>query len=219
MILEAKSKLLMIGDSITDCGRDYPVGEAPFDGLGNGYVSLVDGWLRALYPALQVRVMNLGVSGNTVTDLALRWQDDVLAMEPDYVSVMIGVNDVWRHFDQPLQVERHVDITTYYNTLDALVRQTRPRVKAMFLLSPFYLEPNRSDLMRQMVDAYGAQMKRVADLHEGVYYVDVQAAFDEVMADVYTAMLARDRVHPNVTGHLVIARAFLQAVEISWPRA
>lgn len=110
MHIEPNSKLLMIGDSITDCGRGQPVGEAFKDGLGNGYVSLVNALLTSTYPAHRIRVMNTGTSGNTVLDLAERWQTDVLALRPDWLSVMIGINDVWRQFDSPLQTEWHVPL-------------------------------------------------------------------------------------------------------------
>src|SRR5690349_1984671 len=98
MIIQPDSKLVMIGDSITDCGRARPVGEGPYEGLGAGYVALVDGLINAASPELRIRVVNMGISGNTVRDLKARWKSDVLDLEPDWLSVMIGINDVWRHF-------------------------------------------------------------------------------------------------------------------------
>ena len=95
----------MIGDSVTDCERLRPIGEGLFDALGRGYVSMVDGLLMARYPAHRIRVVNMGVSGNTVRDLQKRWQTDVMDLKPDWLSVCIGINDVWRQFDTPLQTE------------------------------------------------------------------------------------------------------------------
>ena len=210
-MIEPGSKLVMVGDSITDCGRAHPVGEAPRGGLGNGYVALVDAHLQALHPDWRIRVVNVGTSGNTVADVARRWEDEVMALQPDYVSLMIGVNDVWRQFDMPLVVERHVGIDEYRDTLRHLVATTKPRVREMFLLSPFYLEPNRSDPMRKTVGAYIEAMRDVA-ASEHVPFVDVQAEFDRLLAHLNTWVLAPDRVHPYLNGHLVIARAFLTAV-------
>ena len=73
------TRLLFIGDSVTDCGRLRPVGEGPRAALGDGYVAAVDAALAPLHPARPVRVANMGVSGNTVRDLASRWYSDVLA--------------------------------------------------------------------------------------------------------------------------------------------
>ena len=82
----------MIGDSITDCERARPVGEGLFDASGKGYVSFVDGLLQARYTDHGIRVVNMGLSGNTVRDLQGRWQSDVLDLQPDWVSICIGIN-------------------------------------------------------------------------------------------------------------------------------
>ncbi|WP_027091008.1 SGNH/GDSL hydrolase family protein [Cohnella thermotolerans] len=215
MRFKKNDKLVMIGDSITDCGRNRPVGEGIGDPYGKGYVSLVDGLLKTVYPELAIRVVNMGTSGNTVRDLAERWQKDVLDLKPDWLSVMIGTNDVWRQFDQPYIPESHVYPEEYEATLDELVAKTKMRVKGIVLMTPFYLEPNRSDPMRATMDRYGEIVKRVAERH-GTVFVDTQAAFDEVLAHIYPAALAWDRVHPSMAGHATLARAFLQAVGFVW---
>lgn len=201
----------MIGDSITDCGRGRPVGEGLGTALGNGYVSLVAASLGAACPERRIRVVNLGCSGDTVRSLKARWAGDVFALHPDWVSVMIGINDVWRQFDLPLMTETHVLPDEFASTLDELVATTLPRVKGMVLMTPFYIEPNRKDAMRARMGEYGATVKRLAAKH-GTLFVDTQAAFDKVLASVYPASLAWDRVHPSLTGHMVLARAFLTAV-------
>jgi lysophospholipase L1-like esterase len=215
MKLDKHSKLVMIGDSITDCGRAQPVGEGMGGALGSGYVSLVDALLGAAYPELGIRVVNMGTGGNTVRDLQARWQTDVLDQKPDWLSVMIGINDVWRQFDSPLRPEIHILPDEYERTLDALLSQTRPIVQNIILLTPFYIEPNRADAMRARMDEYGAIVRRLSEKH-GTLFVDTQAAFDAVLTALYPATLAWDRVHPSLTGHMVLARAFLQAVEFAW---
>ncbi|MEA3438964.1 MAG: GDSL family lipase, partial [Chloroflexota bacterium] len=75
MKIKPRSRLLFIGDSITDCGRVRPVGEGETpELLGNGYVSLVDAALKATYPDYGIHTINMGVSGDTVRDLKLRWR-------------------------------------------------------------------------------------------------------------------------------------------------
>lgn len=213
MLIQPYSRLLMTGDSITDCGRARPVGE--MDGLGSGYVSMVNALLGATFPAHHIRVMNTGVGGNTVLDLEARWEADVLALEPDWLSVMIGINDVWRQFDAPLAAERHVSLEVYSATLEKLIARTRPRLKGLVLMTPYFIEPNRADPMRAMMDRYGAAVKQVAGRHEAVF-VDTQAAFDALLGEIHPMSLAWDRVHPNQTGHMLLARAFLSAVEYAW---
>lgn len=218
MKLTSNDKLVMIGDSITDCGRGRPFGEGLGSGLGTGYVSVAAGLLQSVYPELAVRVVNVGTSGHTVRDLAGRWQTDVLDLSPDWVSVMIGTNDVWRQFDQPYIKESHVYAEEYEETLSELVEKTLTHVKGIVLMTPFYLEPNREDAMRRTMDQYGGIVKRVAENH-GTLFVDTQAAFDKMLAHIYPATIAWDRVHPSASGHVALAKAFLDALDFSWDGA
>lgn len=211
MLIVPNSRLVMIGDSITDCGRGLPVGEAVDDKLGNGYVSLVNALLTETYPSHRIRVMNTGIGGNTVLDLQARWEQDVLALKPDWLSVMIGINDVWRQFDSPLHPEWHVSLEVYAAALEKLIASTRPLVNGLVLMSPYFLETNKAEPMRAMMDKYGAAMKQIAERHQAIF-VDTQTAFDALMKDVHPMTLAWDRVHPNQTGHMLLARSFLNAV-------
>ena len=113
MILEKGDKLLMIGDSISDFERARPVGEGLFNAWGTSYVSYVGATLSCAYPEMGIRVVNMGISGNQCRDLEARWKTDVEDLHPDWVSVLIGINDVWRQFDSPTMPETHVSPEDY----------------------------------------------------------------------------------------------------------
>ena len=215
--LAARTKLVMVGDSITDAGRARPVGEGRGEAIGKGYVMMVEALLGAVYPDQWIRTVNQGISGNTVRDLKARWQTDVLDLAPDWVSVMVGANDVWRQFDSPRQTEKHVLIEEYEKTLDELVLTTLPHVKGMVLITPYYLEASRTDAMRATMDRYGAAVRRLAEKHHTLL-VDSQAAFDEVLKTYYPASINWDRVHPDHIGSMVLARAFVNAIGFDWNR-
>jgi lysophospholipase L1-like esterase len=214
MKLAPKTKLLMIGDSITDAGRKFPIGEGRGDELGRGYVALVDALLNSIYPEAAIRTINMGTSGNTVRDLKNRWQTDVLDLKPDWLSIMIGINDVWRQFDSPRQPEGHVYAEEYESTLRSLVTKTRPTLKGLVMMTPFYIEPNSADPMRAKMDQYGAIVKKIADEVDAVF-VDTQAAYNSALQHQYAGNLAWDRVHPGTTGHMILALAFLRGVGVS----
>lgn len=216
MQLQQGDKLVMIGDSITDCGRT-PAGEGLFEAIGKGYVAQVQALLHVWYPELAIRVINKGTGGNTTRDLKARWQSDVLDLQPDWLSIMIGINDVWRQFDQPLIPESHVYAEEYEQNLRELVVQTKPRLKGLVLMTPYYIEPNKDDAMRAKMDRYGQIVKTIATEY-GAVFVDTQAAFDQLTNHMYPGTLAWDRVHPNQVGHMAIARAFLNALGFSWNR-
>jgi lysophospholipase L1-like esterase len=215
MLIESGSKLVMIGDSITDCDRARPVGEGLCGAIGNGYVGLVSGLLGSVYPEKHIRVVNMGTSGDTVKDLNNRWKTDVLGLKPDWLSIMIGTNDVWRQFDSPLQLELHVSCDEYESTLETLVNDTLPSLKGLVLMTPFYLEPFKNDSMRAMMDRYGEAVKKLAAKY-GTLFVDTQAVFDKVLKHCHSAAIAWDRVHPNISGHMVLARAFLDTIGFEW---
>jgi lysophospholipase L1-like esterase len=173
--------------------------------------------LQAVYPELGIRVVNTGLSGNNVLDLQARWQEDVLDRKPDWLSIMIGTNDVWRQYDTPFIPEWHVYADKYEATLSSLVEKTKPHVSNLVLMTPFYLESNEQDAMRRTMDEYGAIVKKIAE-QNGTLFVDTQAAFNKVLRELYAATLAWDRVHPTQAGHVVLARAFLDKIGFEWNR-
>jgi len=206
MLFDANSTLLMIGDSITDCGRARPVGEG--DGLGSGYVSFINALLTAEYPGANIKVLNTGIGGDTIRHLKARWKSDMLAFAPDYLSIKIGVNDVWRYISGNLT--EHVPLDEYESVYRELIAATKPTVKKIILISPFLSERDRSDPMMAMLLDYIAVVKRIA-VDESLLFVDTQAEFDRYIASgISPEALAGDRVHPSTTGAMVIARAFLK---------
>jgi lysophospholipase L1-like esterase len=215
MKIQNGSKLLFIGDSITDAGRSDSGEPTPWDagsGLGQGYVSFVNAIITAQTPEKDIRVINKGISGNTVLDLESRWDTDVLAHQPTWLSVMIGINDVWRQFDTPLRTEAHVGAQLYEETLRALLKKTRPSLSGLVLMTPYVIDSNTQDAMRQRMDEYGRIVKQLAQEFDAVF-VDTQFAIDAVLRSIHPTSLAWDRIHPGPVGHMILARAFMSAVQ------
>ncbi|NGZ75557.1 SGNH/GDSL hydrolase family protein [Saccharibacillus alkalitolerans] len=217
MKLAHNDKLLLIGDSVTDAGRAYPVGYK--NGLGNGYAALVDALLRTGYPELNALVLNTGIGGNTVRDLKKRWQTDVVDLKPDWLSVMIGINDVWRQFDTPEAIHSFISLDEYESTLRELLDAVQPNLKGLILMTPYYMT-GQEDPMRSMMDRYGAVIKRLAGDY-GAELVDTQAAFDRMGHHMIQSSLSNgwDHVHPNTAGSMVIARGLLNALDFEWERS
>ena len=215
MLFSPHQTLLFVGASITDCGRARTDDAEPNAALGNGYVSLVDSLIANAYPAHHLRVLNRGVSGNTTRDLIVRWQTDVLDETPDWAALLLPTNDVWRHFDRSDEAIPPVYEAEYEANLHYMA-QTRPAFPGgLIFMAPFVLEPNPTDPMRAMMDKYGGIAKRVAEANS-VLFVDTQAAFAPLLAHYASQKLAPDRVHPHQSGHVTLARAFLQAVQFEW---
>ncbi len=211
MLFEKGQTILFIGDSISDYERARPVGEGIFNAWGRSYVADVGALLGCMYPELGLRVTNMGIGGNQVRDLEARWKDDVMARNPDWVSVLIGINDVWRQFDSPYQPETHVSPEEFEATYTRLIERTLPHVKGMILMTPYFMEPNRTDSMRLRMDEYGAIVRNLAEKYRLVF-IDLQAGWDALFQYMHPCNIAWDRIHPNQTGCMYIAKQFLQAV-------
>lgn len=93
-------RYLFQGDSITDTGRsDYQ----DLFSTGSGYVRLLEAELCC--NDKDCEVLNGGISGNRVLDLLARWKKDCLLAKPDVLTILIGVNDVWREFGDQSSVD------------------------------------------------------------------------------------------------------------------
>lgn len=211
MLFDRGDKILFIGDSISDYERARPVGEGLFNAWGRSYVADAGSLLSCMYPEMHLRIVNMGISGNQCRDLEARWQTDVFDQNPDWVSVLIGINDVWCQFDSPEMKELHVAPEDFRACYERLIQATLPRVKGMILMTPYFMEPNTADPMRARMDEYGAIVKELAAKYR-LTLVDLQAGWDKLFRHMHPMNIAWDRVHPNQIGCMYIARQFLAAV-------
>ena len=217
MIFENMDRIVFAGDSVTDMGSTNPVGEGLGDSLGRGYVRVVENMLAVVYPEIKVRVTNSGISGNTSRDLLKRYERDVVSLNPDWVSICIGINDVWRQFDTPAMTDAQVFPDEYESNVEKMITEVKGKVKGIFILSPYYMEPNREDAMRARMDEYVAICKKLAEKH-GCIYVDFQQLYEDYCKVRHSTYIAWDRVHPNQVGATLMARAFLEKCGFDYNR-
>lgn len=209
MIFEDLDRIVFAGDSVTDMDSAQPVGEGLAENLGRSYVRIVENMLSAYYPEVRVRVTNSGISGNTSRDLLARFDRDVVALKPDWVSICIGINDVWRQFDCPAMPDYPVFPDEYKSNVEKMILAVKDSVKGIFLLSPYYMEPNRNDKMRARMDEYTAIMRGLAEQY-GCVFVDFQQMYEDYCKIRHSSYIAWDRVHPNQVGATLMAREFLE---------
>lgn len=198
--------VLFQGDSVTDAGRDR---NDP-DHLGSGYALMAAAWFQALYPERAVHFLNRGISGHRTIDLTRRWQQDCLDLRPTWVSILIGINDTWRAFDQ--------DDRTSVEAYEASYRQLLDGVKAnldarLILCEPFVLPvPADRKTWRADLDPKIAVVHKLAQEYDALLI-----PFDTIFAEAATrwdaAFWAADGVHPSAAGHALMARHWLQAVQ------
>lgn len=205
MLLKQGELVLFQGDSVTDVGRNRDDG----NDLGFGYPMFVASWFSAMYPDANVRFINRGVSGNRVRDLKARWRQDCLDLKPDWVSILIGINDCWRRYDSndPTSVEAFE--ADYRYILDQVKEELGAKI---IILEPFVL-PTPEDRMqwREDLDPKIQAVRKLAR-----EYGALLIPLDGIMAQACTrrepAFWAADGVHPTPAGHALIAQAWLKAV-------
>ena len=200
--------IVFIGDSITDAGRR----DDPDRHLGHGYVRLVTEALAARGDARPT--VNAGISGNRAVDLRARWEPDALALDPELLSVYVGVNDTWRRYDNDDPTTAEAFETTYRSLLAEAQDRLAPR---MILVEPFVLPvtAEQEHWGEEDLDAKRAVVAKLA-ADFGAAFVPLQSLLFEAAAQHGAgrggrAALAEDGVHPTALGSELIAGAWLTA--------
>ncbi len=211
-LIGAGSIVLFQGDSITDAGRNRR-GEGNANdarAMGNGYALLAGAHLLAQYCAADLKVYNRGISGNKVFQLAERWDKDCIALKPDVVSILIGVNDIWHKLNG--QYDGTVEI--YQRDYRALLERTKrelPGVK-LVVCEPFVLRCGAvNDNWFPEFDSYRAAARQIAT-DFGTVFVPFQTMFDEAVKTTAPDYWAADGVHPTMAGASLMAQTWLDTV-------
>ncbi|WP_165003444.1 MULTISPECIES: SGNH/GDSL hydrolase family protein [unclassified Enterococcus] len=205
-----KQRILFIGDSITDTGR---IREDPAD-LGKGYPLLLAGKLSVAYPASTFECINRGISGNKILDLKHRWFEDCLSLQPDIVSILIGINDTWHHVDAQKMfgsAKAAADFEKVYREI--LDELHEAGIRKIVLLEPFVLpEPKDRFSWRVDLDQKIQVVRKLAQEYQTVF-VSLDGFLNELgIRDGFSKYTGEDGVHPTITGHEVIANRWLEAV-------
>ena len=199
-------RILFQGDSITDCGRR----ESP-DGLGGGYVAMVQGILAARRPDLRVRILNRGISGDRTAELLTRWEEDCVQLKPDVLSIMIGVNDVWRKQGE-WNGQKHIPLPQFRRNLVRLVEAAMSSgVRQLVLMSPTTIEKENNGPLNELLAEYDAFVRELAAAQQGIY-VPARAAFLRAREQLPDVVWSADGCHPSIAGHALLAHEWLKAV-------
>ena len=200
-------KILFLGDSITDMGRDYNRDDV--FGLGMAYPFVVASELSRIDP-LNYKVYNRGISGNRVVDLYARIKKDVWNLEPDYLGILIGINDIWHEID----IANGVDIERYEKVYRMLVEDTIKNVPGIkiALMEPFVLSGSATNNAKEKFDEikdYAKVVKKIAKDYN-LSFIPLQNKFDDYSNKYTPEAYLVDGVHPTIAGATLIADSWLE---------
>ena len=201
--------LLFIGDSITDCGRR----EFSYAPLGCGYVHFAANFLLAGQPSLNLNIQNRGIGGDSTRDLKNRWQQDCLDLNPDILSIMIGINDLWRKYGDSIEsLQRHVAPDEYEANYRDILGQLRDVCSSqLILMEPYMFCDDMNNPMLADLDAYIGIVHTLTDEFDAVL-VPVQATWTALENKRPDLEWADDYVHPSDWAHAWIAKLWLDTV-------
>jgi lysophospholipase L1-like esterase len=209
MMIPDQSTVLFQGDSITDAGRDRNQ-TGPNGGLGGGYPLFIAGASLSKRPCAGLSFLNRGISGNRIVDLYARWKSDCLNLHPDFLSILVGVNDTWheQQFQNGVEPARFEQI---YRLLLEWTRRERPRLR-LILCEPFVLPCGHvtSEWTREMKIRQEIVRQLAADFD--ACFVPFQSMFDQCRNEAPAEYWARDGVHPTLPGHLRMAELWQKSV-------
>lgn len=201
---------LFQGDSITDANR-VDDNEDNF-GLGCGYPLLVAADFSENRRS-ELKFINRGVSGDRITDVYARIKEDIINLKPDFMSILIGVNDVAHELTMQCGVDTK-KFEMIYGMLIEEIKEALPDIK-IIIMEPFVLKGSATSELwtdyKKEVKARGEAAKRAA-LKYGLCFVELQNKFDEACADGDTRYWSVDGVHPTAAGHQIIKEELMKTI-------
>jgi len=208
MQIQPNDRILFTGDSITDCGRDR---ENPTH-LGIGYVAFIAARLQAYLASPDLQILNRGISGNRASDLLGRIEPDLLALKPTVVSILIGVNDVWRRYDSNSPTTADAFEKNYRTILEKISHELEARV---VLLEPFLLHvPEDRYAWREDLNPKLDVVRKLA-VEFDAELIPLDGLFAKMATQAPAAYWAHDGVHPTAAGAALIAEAWLENADLA----
>ena len=200
-------KVVFQGDSITDAGRDY----RNYHDVGPGYPKYASALMVENHPDCDFEFINFGISGNRTSQLFDRLYKDALMFDPDVISILIGINDVWhRHGSNKIATTDAQIELNYRSILQRIKEESNAKI---IIIAPFILDAEVPEGMRE-------ELARILPIIRGLAdeYADAYIPLDEIFAEALKSQpepfyYSKDGVHPNENGREFIGKLYAEAIK------
>jgi lysophospholipase L1-like esterase len=204
--------ILFQGDSITDAGRKHDSTDVNnVTALGNGYAMIAASALLFKEADKNLKIYNKGISGHKVYQLAERWEKDTLNLNPNVLSILVGVNDFWH----TLTNKYTGTIKTYNDDFKALLDRTKQKLPNVKLIigEPFAVTGIKAvdEKWYPAFDEYRKAAREIAYSYDAVF-IPYQSIFEKAQKSAPGVYWTGDGVHPTLAGAHLMAHAWLEAV-------
>ncbi len=202
-----KIRIVFQGDSVTDAKRD----KRNFHDMGTGYAKYASGLIAERFFDTEFDFINMGIGGNRTDQLFDRIYPDAIAFDPDIISVLIGINDVWhRYCGERIETTDEQLEVNYRSILKRLRAQTHAKI---IMIAPYLLDHESVAYLRPEVERIQPIIKKLAEEYADVF-IPLNELFDEALKTQPTpCYYSADGVHPNQNGAEFIGRAYFEAAE------
>jgi lysophospholipase L1-like esterase len=197
------ARILFQGDSITDAGHDSGTLDPNVpSALGYGYPLFIAQHLLLARPKQALKVYNRARGGDTVPLLQARWQTDAINLQPDLLTILIGLNDFVADYTKPNYA------AIYEQNYTALVDQTRQALPntQLVIVEPYAIH----DPPVPEFDSIRAAAARVA-AHANAIWVPLHDILNQYVSEETHEYWFNDQ-HPTIAGSAAIAEQWLNKV-------
>ena len=202
-----KIKIVFQGDSITDAGRD----RRNYHDVGPGYPKYAVEQMTKDFPEVEFEFINQGISGNRTSELFDRFYKDALAFEPDVISILIGINDIWHRYGGSKIATTDAQFALNYRSI--LERIRRESNAKIMILAPFLLDKEPFEGMREDLKRALPIVRELAEEFADVY-VPLDELFEKALPEQPEPLYySGDGVHPNLNGRAFIGKAYAEAIK------
>ena len=197
-------KILFQGDSITDCGRN----RADISDIGPGYPKYVKQYLEECYPQLKIEYINKGIGGHQTKDLVARWQEDAVDIQPDVISILVGVNDTWHHTGKKDWISNEIFEANYRSLLEDIKAKTNAKI---IMLEQFVLDFPDMRCFHNDIDEKIQIVRRLAAAYAD-RFIPLDGLFAAACVAEPPSFWTKEGVHPTDEGHKLIADYYFDAL-------
>jgi lysophospholipase L1-like esterase len=182
--------------------------------MGHGYVFAIASRVGADFPEAGFVFYNRGISGNKVPDLEKRWQTDTLDLQPDVLSLLIGINDTGAEVEKNNDAKSVEEFEAGYRKLLQQCKSQKRDI--LFVLGIPFVYPvgNRKNQWQEWKNGTEQRaqiVKKLAAEFDAVL-INYPAVFDKALQKAPIEYWIWDGVHPTVFGHELMAREWIKQV-------
>ena len=200
--LNKNSKVLFIGDSITDVKFNFRMANKI---KGRSIYALqLKKFFRKYSKNIKVDIK--GIASNRTYHVYDRLTKDCISLKPDVIIMLIGVNDAWENYvpeDYPPLLR---PMEPHFREIFRRIRTELPDTQVLYLM-PFMIDAVEEKLpFRKTLDEFRERLRSIAE-ENGASILDLQEEFYKAQKETEPKLLAIDGIHPTNLGHKVIADA------------